>query len=922
MTTTKKGVTVLLPSARPRALLFARLLKLTVSQKDEGYGRHSNRSHPCHSLFTAAAVEGDDTPAADQGTARAVDEGAEGSVSTEQTDRGEDSLEPASAVEGELSVPEDRVGGDSGPEEEESGGITEDLTQSDAPEDAAKEESGDGDGSAPDVIPDSDVITGVSSNSAVDQVLDAEYETAQPVALDATNAANANDDQESELPPHPVCRNSNRDEAVVPPPAPTRAAVVMSGSMNPEVDDDSDESDSDEEDDGIHGSDDSLLASPPAPVVSTHDSTDDDDDELEVDPAVSSTIQPISRAAKKVTAEITANMPLKPGISDLDTKAEDVSVGFGDEIRVASVVVESELDSSTTTSSKEKEAGNFSGVDEKVMKAKQLQRAKKDDDVAFGIAYQSSKKRLSQTPADEVDEYTLSKGPAFPDEKEFEGEVQIDSDASFLAKNDRRWPRSKQENADDSAGNADDSDDDEFSFDETSAAEASPAEVATFTEEELEARRASMAARKAQQEAEMLEELKRATDDERKMIERAEAAEHQHETSAGSSETGTTLSLGELHSMYKRGLGDQSVHFLDETGEGTGKNGAGAAAGAPAPTTEGVKAVNPPPERLSVMGRLLSKPHALTDVIIEAENEDEGDDQDGDGGLGNGGHDHDEMSAGDAARFGVRTDQQTLLNYNDDDYNDDDDVGGDEWKEIQLTEKVASISGNNADGTADDAATSTSSPLKPPQQQWRISYTESAGYFAEAPEFLDQRDRIVPEEFPARTSCFSCLSRLRLTFPGAIDERDRVFCIAATAFEPSNDVFCRMLQTIYARLVPSTSAPSLIGGHWEQIGFQGSDPAMDLRGVGVLALLQMLYLVESHGELARRLHSLSQHSTRHFPFACALINTTLQCLVALRSGALYPECNKHASVVAGINMVRVFSLSIGSGDSCDSPLTT
>lgn len=785
---------------------------------------------------------------------------------------------------GEPPAPEGRDAVVEDGEEAENSIQTNDSALEDPTAKVSDDTSGTGDGSASGGVDDG---AAASSSSEVSEVRE------EPVDDPVAHGINAQDEdvgneQDSDLPPQPLS-DSGEHAAVLPPPAPATATVVISGSMVPEGDENSDDSDSDDEADANDGDD--LSSSPPAPVISASDSVDEDDeDELEVDPAVAGTIEPASRASIKVSVDQVAS---KVDISG----SEDVSIGFGDEIRVAAVVVESELDSSAIASVNGKTTGGF-GVDP-AAKGKRQERTSKEEDVAFGISYQSTKKRLSSSPVEHDDNYSLPKAPAFPDEKEFEREVQIDSEGSFSTMNGHLRHGSGQENGD---RRADADDDDEFRFDEASDAVAS-AEVISFSAEELEARRASLAARKAQEEAKMLEELKRATDDERKMIERAEAAEQQHQqqvSNTPSTEADTSLSLGELHGMYKRGLGDQSVHFLDEVTEGTDKSSAGAAAGPPGATNEGTKAKKTPPERLSVMGRLLSKPRALTDVIVEAENEDDGDDRE-EGEDDGGSQEHDDMSYDDATRLGVRSDQQTLLGCDDDEY-DDEDVGGGEWKEIQLTEKMTTASANNA--TTDEGVPSSPSPLKPPQQQWRISYTESAGYFAEALEFLDQRDRIVPEEFPARTSCFSCLSRPRLTFPGAIDERDRVFCIAATSFDPSNDVFCRMVQTIYARLVPSPSAPPLIGGHWEQIGFQGSDPATDLRGVGVLALLQMLYLVESHGELARRLHSLSQHSTRHFPFACALINTTLQCLVALRSGALYPECNKHASIVAGINMVR------------------
>lgn len=47
------------------------------------------------------------------------------------------------------------------------------------------------------------------------------------------------------------------------------------------------------------------------------------------------------------------------------------------------------------------------------------------------------------------------------------------------------------------------------------------------------------------------------------------------------------------------------------------------------------------------------------------------------------------------------------------------------------------------------------------------------------------------------------------------------------------------------------------GPHWAALGFQGDDPATDLRGAGVLGLLQLLYLQQHDAAAAGRLYSLS-----------------------------------------------------------------
>ena len=49
----------------------------------------------------------------------------------------------------------------------------------------------------------------------------------------------------------------------------------------------------------------------------------------------------------------------------------------------------------------------------------------------------------------------------------------------------------------------------------------------------------------------------------------------------------------------------------------------------------------------------------------------------------------------------------------------------------------------------------------------------------------------------------------------------------------------RMLMSIYKSITKAETLPTRFGPHWEVIGFQGNDPATDLRGAGILALLQV-----------------------------------------------------------------------------------
>uniref|UniRef100_A0A3Q3WQR1 ELMO domain-containing protein n=1 Tax=Mola mola TaxID=94237 RepID=A0A3Q3WQR1_MOLML len=134
-----------------------------------------------------------------------------------------------------------------------------------------------------------------------------------------------------------------------------------------------------------------------------------------------------------------------------------------------------------------------------------------------------------------------------------------------------------------------------------------------------------------------------------------------------------------------------------------------------------------------------------------------------------------------------------------------------------------------------------------------------------------------------------------------LEERDLVFAIAQQV-DNSQTVHMRVLQTIYKRLISSRLDCPRYGTHWENIGFQGTDPATDLRGTGFLGLMHTLYFVMDPETLplARIIYKLSQHPTQNFPFSVMSINMTRIALQVLREEAL-SECNRRQQVVGVLN---------------------
>eukprot|EP01112_Ceratiomyxa_fruticulosa_P015972 TRINITY_DN4785_c0_g1_i1.p1 TRINITY_DN4785_c0_g1~~TRINITY_DN4785_c0_g1_i1.p1 ORF type:complete len:166 (-),score=7.34 TRINITY_DN4785_c0_g1_i1:50-547(-) len=103
----------------------------------------------------------------------------------------------------------------------------------------------------------------------------------------------------------------------------------------------------------------------------------------------------------------------------------------------------------------------------------------------------------------------------------------------------------------------------------------------------------------------------------------------------------------------------------------------------------------------------------------------------------------------------------------------------------------------------------------------------------------------------------------------------------------------QILFSLYSTLMNSKT-PLRYGSHWEEIGFQGNDPATDLRGIGMLGLLQLFYLTQRYTELSLKIHQLSRVEGHDFPFCVVGINITRIVVQTLRSGSVFAIANSES----------------------------
>lgn len=181
-------------------------------------------------------------------------------------------------------------------------------------------------------------------------------------------------------------------------------------------------------------------------------------------------------------------------------------------------------------------------------------------------------------------------------------------------------------------------------------------------------------------------------------------------------------------------------------------------------------------------------------------------------------------------------------------------------------------------------------PLRP------VSFSEILSYIQNCD--LQQEKSDAKRDLP-RTGFFS---RAKLS-KKLHQERLLVMAVARRPFNDKDKLHLRTLHTIYSKLTGNNLNCRRFGNHWEDIGFNGIDPADDLQGVGFLGLAQLAYFLDTPRTLglAQEIYRYSRSETHLVPFCVLSINFTQLALSALRDGCLNKICNKRDQVFFVVN---------------------
>jgi len=127
-----------------------------------------------------------------------------------------------------------------------------------------------------------------------------------------------------------------------------------------------------------------------------------------------------------------------------------------------------------------------------------------------------------------------------------------------------------------------------------------------------------------------------------------------------------------------------------------------------------------------------------------------------------------------------------------------------------------------------------------------------------------------------------CLSKYYNLFKllNYIDDR------AGTKYDPTDDTHEQKLLDLWSFLMPHQSLKSRISEQWKDIGFQGTNPATDFRGMGMLGLDGLHYFAKSYPLKCRDVLLRSHHPKYWFSFAIVGINITQYAIQLCRTRAL------------------------------------
>ena len=182
------------------------------------------------------------------------------------------------------------------------------------------------------------------------------------------------------------------------------------------------------------------------------------------------------------------------------------------------------------------------------------------------------------------------------------------------------------------------------------------------------------------------------------------------------------------------------------------------------------------------------------------------------------------------------------------------------------------------------------------EQSRIVTYTDVWPQFEQMDisEYVEREAPFRPPKVSLFTRCFGCgppdieIGELR-------EKCRRILVLIQVEFNDSQ-LHWSMLLSVWKLLTGRKHDCMRLGTHWGEIGFQGTDPATDFRGMGVFGLIQMLYFASTFNEEAKVILARGQQMSNSFPFAIQSLSMSKIVIEALREQSLNAFINRWRNV--------------------------
>ena len=188
-----------------------------------------------------------------------------------------------------------------------------------------------------------------------------------------------------------------------------------------------------------------------------------------------------------------------------------------------------------------------------------------------------------------------------------------------------------------------------------------------------------------------------------------------------------------------------------------------------------------------------------------------------------------------------------------------------------------------------------------------INFKTAFSYFSSF-EYKEEQE-IIENELRTNKKKKSLLKKICECFwnklpKNIIKEKNLICYITKVNYDDDNEIHFKILKTIYLFFTKEKECLKK-GNHWEKIGFQSKTPKSDLRSVGMLAPLQILYFLCAYPSFSLNVYRMFLDKNCEWLFAVTLINITQICYHLLRDDLLDNFFLKKNDVVSVFNELYV-----------------